>query len=134
MRAVARPNRDLARQIERLEQRWMEAVRDRDMAFLEELLGEEFTLTTGRPVAPVRGREEWLAVTRDRYVIEEFEFERLEVLPYGHVAVARSRYRQTASMDGEDRTQAFLMTDVFVRRKGGWRAVTRHVSPLSAGE
>jgi ketosteroid isomerase-like protein len=131
---VARPKRELARQIERLEQRWMEAVRDRDMAFLEELLGEEFTLTTGRPGAPVRGREEWLAITRDRYAIEEFEFERLEVLPYGHVAVARSRYRQAASMDGEDRTQTFLMTDVFVRRKGRWTAVTRHVSPLAAGE
>jgi hypothetical protein len=26
--------------------------------------------------------------------------------------------------------QTFLMTDVFVRRDGRWRAVTRHVSPL----
>jgi ketosteroid isomerase-like protein len=127
---VAAPKRDLARQIERLERRWMDAVRDRDMAFLEELLGEEFTLTTGRPGAPVRAREEWLAITRERYAIEEFEFEDLEVLPYGHVAVARSRYRQRATMDGEDRAQAYLMTDVFVRRKGRWQAVTRHISPL----
>jgi hypothetical protein len=108
----------------------MDAVRDRDLRVLEELLGEEFTLTTGRPGAPVRTREEWLEITRDRYEIEEYEFERLEVLPYDNVAVARSRYRQRAKMDGEDRTQAFLMTDVFVRRGGDWRAVTRHVSPL----
>jgi ketosteroid isomerase-like protein len=116
-------------QIERLERRWAQAVRDRDMAFLEELLGEEFTLTTGRRGNPMRGMEEWLEITRDRYAIEEFEFDEIEVLPYGHVAVARSRYRQSGSMDGEDRTQAFLMTDVFVRRKGRWVAVTRHASP-----
>jgi hypothetical protein len=101
------------------------------MEFLDRLLGEEFTHTTGRPGAPVRSRDEWLAITRDRYAIDEYEFERLEVFPYGHVALARSRYRQRASMDGEDRSQTFLMTDVFVRRGGRWHAVTRHVSPLS---
>jgi hypothetical protein len=108
----------------------MEAVRDRDMEFLDRLLGEEFTLTTGRPGAPVRTREEWMAITRDRYVVEDFEFEQLEVLPYGHVALARSRYSQRGRMDGDDRSEVFLMTDVFVRRGGRWRAVTRHVSPL----
>jgi ketosteroid isomerase-like protein len=129
---VGTAKRELRSQIERLERRWMEAVRDSDMEFLDRLLGEEFTLTTGRPGAPLRSREEWLAITRDRYVIDDFEFEHLEVLPYGHVALARSRYRQRGRMDGEDRTQVFLMTDVFVRRGGRWRAVTRHVSPLLA--
>jgi ketosteroid isomerase-like protein len=128
---VGTAKRDLRSQIERLERRWMDAVRDRDMEFLDRFLGEEFALTTGRPGAPVRSRDEWLAITRDRYAIDDYEFERLEVFPYGHVALARSRYRQRASMDGEDRSQAFLMTDVFVRRGGRWRAVTRHVSPLS---
>jgi hypothetical protein len=66
MRPVARPKRQLVQQIERLERRWAQAVRDRDMAFLEELLGEEFTLTTGRRGNPMRGREEWLEITRDR--------------------------------------------------------------------
>jgi ketosteroid isomerase-like protein len=131
---VGTAKRDLRSQIERLERRWADAVRDRDMDFLDRLLGEEFTLTTGRPGAPVRGREEWLAIARDRYVIEEYEFESLDVLPYGHVALARSRYRQRASLDGEDRTQVFLMTDVFVRRGGSWHAVTRHISPLAAGD
>jgi hypothetical protein len=53
------------------------------------------------------------------------------VRTYGHVAVVRSRYRQTGSMDGEDRNQTYLMTDVWVRRAGRWQAVTRHVSPLA---
>jgi ketosteroid isomerase-like protein len=131
---VGTAKRELRSQIERLERRWMDAVRDRDMEFLDRLLGEEFILTTGRPGGPVRTREEWLEITRDRYSIEQYEFERLDVFPYGHVALARSRYRQRGAMDGEDRSQAFLMTDVFVRRDGRWRAVTRHISPLDPGD
>jgi ketosteroid isomerase-like protein len=131
---VGTAKRELRSQIERLERRWMDAVRDRDMEFLDRLLGKEFTLTTGRPGAPVRTREEWLQITRDRYSIEQYEFDRLDVFPYGHVALARSRYRQRGAMDGEDRSQAFLMTDVFVRRDGRWRAVTRHISPLDPGD
>ena len=118
------------RKLAQLEHDWMNAVKERDVERLDRLLGEEFTLTTGRPGNEVRSRQEYLAITRDRYSIEAFEFENLDVHVYGHVALVRSRYRQTASMDGHDRSQAFLMTDVFVRRGGRWQAVTRHVSPL----
>jgi ketosteroid isomerase-like protein len=121
------------RKLTQLEHQWFAAVMERDLDRLERLLGEEFTLTTGRPGNEIRTRQEYLDVTRDRYAIESFEFEQLEVLPYGHVAVVRSRYRQAGSMDGEDRSQAFLMTDVWVRRGGRWQAVTRHVSPLASG-
>lgn len=115
----------------RLSARFMEAVRDRDLAFLERHLGQEFTLTTGRAGAPVRTRAEWLAITRDRYEIESFAFDELEVLDYGPVGVVRSRYRQVGSMDGEDRSVAYLMTDVWVEQDGQPRLVTRHVSPLA---
>ena len=111
----------------------MEAVRARDLAFLDDLLGEEFTLTTGRTGNEVRGRQEYLDITAERYEIEDFEFEELEVLAYGEAAVVRSQYKQEGRMDGQNRDQTFLMTDVFVWRAGGWRAVTRHVSPLEPG-
>jgi ketosteroid isomerase-like protein len=110
--------------------RWAEAVRDRDIRFLEHLLAPEFTLTTGRRPSPIRGREEYLEITESRYVVEEFEFERVEVLEYGAAAVVRSRYRQRGSMDGERRDQEFLITDFFAFVDGRWLAVTRHVSPM----
>ena len=112
----------------------MEAVRDRDLDWLDAHLGEEFTLTTGRAGAPVRSRAEWLAVTAGSYVIEEFAFEELEGFDYGDTGVVRSRYRQTGSLDGEDRSQAYLMTDVWVERDGRPQLATRHVSPLPAGD
>jgi uncharacterized protein DUF4440 len=119
-------------EIEGLEHRLMDAVRDRDMDALESLLGERFTLTTGRPGAEVRSRSEWLEVTRISYLIESYEFEWIEVDRYEDAAVARSRYRQVGRMGAEDRTQPFLMTDVWVRSGGRWRLVSRHITPLAA--
>jgi Domain of unknown function (DUF4440) len=113
-----------------LSMRFMEAVRDRELDWLERHVAAEFTLTTGRPGAPVRARAEWLAVTRERYVIEEFAFDELEALDYGVVGVVRSRYRQRGSLDGADRSQTFLITDVWVERDARAQLVTRHVSPL----
>jgi len=111
------------------------AVQRRDMAYLERTLGRSFTLTTGRPGAEVRSRDEWLEITRTRYVIESFSFDWLHVDRYGDSAVVRSRYRQRAQMDGADRTQVYLMTDVWVREDGAdgvdWHLVSRHISPLA---
>ena len=100
------------------------------MPYLERLLGHEFTLTTGRPGAEVLSQQEWLDITRDRYSVETFAFEDFAIHVYGDVAVVRSRYSQQGRMDDQDRTQAYLMTDLWVRREGRWQAVTRHISPL----
>jgi ketosteroid isomerase-like protein len=119
-----------ARELRELEQRFMTAVAERDLDFLERHLGDEFILTTGRPGHVTRDRAEWLEVTAATYEIRSFSFDELEVLDYGEVAVVRSRYSQEASMGGADRTQTFLMTDVWHRREGDLRLVTRHISPL----
>ena len=115
-----------------LTQRFMEAVRDRDLAWLEAHLGTEFTLTTGRAGAPVRGRDEWLDVTRSSYEIEEFALGEIDAHDYGTAALVRCRYRQRGSMGGARRDQTYLMTDVWVERDGRPQLVSRHVSPLSA--
>ncbi len=116
-------------EIEELERRWAGAVAEREMAFLETLLAPEFTLTTGRPQEPVRTREQYLAVTRDEYEVDSWEFEEIVVQHYGRFAVARSRYRQSGRMGGEAREGVYLMTDAFVKQSGRWRAVARHISP-----
>lgn len=113
-----------------LERELARAVQGRDLDKIDRILAAEFTLATGRPGAEVRSREEYLDVTRDRYVVNSFEFDSIEPRVYGHVAVVRSRYRQEGRLDGEDRSGAYLFTDVWVRRAGRWQLVTRHLSPL----
>jgi hypothetical protein len=115
-----------------LEERFMAAVAERDLDFLDQHLGEEFKLTTGRPGHETRDRAEWLEVTASAYEIRSFRFDELEVLDYGDVAVVRSRYSQQATMGDADRSQGYLMTDVWHRREGTFRLVSRHISPLPA--
>jgi hypothetical protein len=86
-----------AEEIEDVERRFMDAVRDRDMDALEAMLGERFTLTTGRPGAEVRGRAEWLAVTREpvAYVaLAARELQRAELPLPGAAEPASRRPRQ----------------------------------------
>ena len=118
-------------EIEDVLRRWAQAVADREMAFLETLLAPEFTLTTGRPGAPVRTREQYLAVTRDEYEVDSWEFDEIIVQHYGRFALARSRYTQSGRMGTESRDGAYLMTDAFVKQAGRWRAVARHITPLA---
>ena len=118
-------------EIEDLLRRWAHAVEHREMAFLESLLLPEFTLTTGRPEAPVRTREQYLAITRDEYEVDSWEFEEIVVQHYGRFAVARSRYRQTGRMGDAPRDDSYLMTDALVKQSGRWRAAARHITPLT---
>ena len=117
-------------EIAQLQRDWAGAVQRRDLEALDRLLGEEFTLATGRKGAEVRARREYLDVTHDSYEVDDWAYEEMVVRVYGDAAVVRSRYRQTGRMGGADRTGAYLMTDVWVRRDGRWQAVTRHLSPL----
>ena len=73
--------------IRQLEQEFMQAVADRDLATLERLVGPEFTLTTGRPGSAVRGRDEWMRISATRYVIEDFGFDEMDVVDLGSAAV-----------------------------------------------
>jgi ketosteroid isomerase-like protein len=117
-------------ELRRLEHRFMTAVAERDVDFLERHLGEEFTLITGRPGHETRDRSEWLEVTATAYEIHSFRFDELDVLDYGDVAVVRSRYSQEATMGDAERSQSYLMTDIWHRRDGAFRLVSRHISPL----
>ena len=119
-----------AEELRGLEERFMTAVAERDLDFLERHLGEEFKLITGRSGNETRDRAEWLEVTATAYEIRSFRFDELEVLDYGEVAVVRSRYSQEATMGDAERSQSYLMTDVWHRRDGAFRLVTRHISPL----
>ena len=109
----------------------MEAVRDRDMAALDSMLGDDFTLTTGRPGAEVRSRDEWMRITETAYVVETFTFEELAVQEYPGCAIVRSRYVQTGSMNGLPRNTTFRMTDVWIGEAGNWKLQARHAQPIA---
>jgi ketosteroid isomerase-like protein len=121
---------DQRSEIEDLERRVMSAVQTRDIPWLEQVIAEDFTLTTGRLGAEMRDRTQWMEVTASEYVLETFSFDELVVQLYGDTAVARSRYRQTGWMGDQRRDTTFRMTDVWVRHEQGWKLHVRHAQPI----
>ena len=109
---------------------FMIAVQQRDMRTLEALLGDDFTLTSGRKGAEVRTREQWMAVTAGHYRIYEFSFDEIIVQRYGDCALVRSRYRQRGALGRHPRNTVFRMTDLWVQHSSGWQLHARHAQPV----
>jgi ketosteroid isomerase-like protein len=106
---------------------WAEAIKERDVAKAERILGAEYSL-----MAPGLGempRAAWLS-SLPEYVVHSYSFDDVKVHVYGDTAVMRSRYQQHATVFGKDRSGELLVTDVWVKRDGRWQVVARHTSLL----
>jgi len=108
-------------------QRWSEAIVNRDIATAEVLLAPEYALMAAD--LGEMSRDRWLAALPD-YVVHSYEFDDVRIHVYGDTAVMRSRYRQSATVFGKDRSGTMLVTDVWVKRDGRWQVVARHTSPI----
>lgn len=104
---------------------WMQAWKDNDIAFLENILAPDFRLITSE--LWIMPREKWLA-NIPNYICEEFEFKEMEVREYGNTGIVQSFYFQKANFNGQDRSGDFLITDVWVKHTDGWKVGHRHTS------
>jgi hypothetical protein len=102
--------------------RWMEAVRDKNMSTLESIMATEYIYTaTGQGRST---RRQWMDSV-PVYDIISYELMDFDVLPLGDSAVCAVRYRQEARVRGVPRSGEFLITDTWVRRDGRWQVVSR---------
>jgi ketosteroid isomerase-like protein len=102
------------------------AVQRHDLAALENLLADEFTLDGA---AGQLDRDGLLEASAGAYAIEDFSYEEIDPDVYGSTAVVVSRYRQQGSLGGRDVSMRLRVTDVWVRRDGRWQIVRRHATP-----
>jgi ketosteroid isomerase-like protein len=121
-------------EIARLQEAWMQAWIDGDVAACEQLLAPEFRL---RSVASddVVDRAEWLRqVQAGRVVATGFSHDVMDVVVAGDTAVTMSRISQQAQIDGRDWSATLHVTDTWVRRDGRWQVLARHAStPIGRG-
>src|SRR5215218_3552937 len=118
-------------ELARLQQAWMQAVEDRDMATLERLVAPEFRFMAIHLNPEPMTREQWMDAAREGYTIVSFAYESMDIDVHGDTAVVHSRYSQIASLHQTSLSNAFRLTDVWSRLDGQWRVVARHSSILS---
>ena len=117
---------DPAQEVERAATRWMQAWMTLDRAVLEDSLAQDFTLTVSAfPTRPM-ARQTWLA-TCDRYRCARFAYRDIQVRAIADgFAVMSSIAEQEATLDGNDRSGAFWLTDMWRREEdGAWRVFAR---------
>ena len=118
-------NTTTADELIKLSHDWMQAWKDNDMSFLENILAPDFRLVTSE--LWVMPREKWLTAI-PVYKCLSFEYKHQEIRDYGNAAIVQSYYSQTATLNGQDRSGDFLITDVWIKQNGNWKVVHRHTS------
>jgi ketosteroid isomerase-like protein len=118
-------------QLAQLQEDWMQAVQERDMDRLEEIVGAGFRFTAIHLNPEPMSREQWMAAAREGYTIVSFAYERMDIDVFRDTGIVHSRYSQVASYQHTSLSNAFRLTDVWSRMDGRWQVVARHSSVLS---
>jgi uncharacterized protein (TIGR02246 family) len=115
------------REILALQHTWMKAVMAHDAAALQDILAEDFTLTSVHSSGELVGKAEYIG-SFGKVKNSLFSFRDVIVRIYGEMAVVNSRFNQQYTADQKEAAGDFLLTDVWVKRNGRWQAVSRHAS------
>jgi ketosteroid isomerase-like protein len=115
------------REIMELQHAWMKAVMDHDEATLQQILADDFTLTSVHSGGELVGKANYIA-SFGKVKNSRFSFRDVVIRIYGEMAVVNSRFHQQYAGDSKESAGEFLLTDVWVKRSGRWQAVSRHAS------
>jgi ketosteroid isomerase-like protein len=113
-----------------LQRDWMQAVQERDMDRLEEIVGEGFRFTAIHLNPDPMTREQWMGAAREGYTILSFAYEHMDIDVFGDTGIVHARYSQVASYQHTPLSNVFRLTDVWHRGPDGWQVVARHSSVL----
>jgi hypothetical protein len=116
------------KELEQLSWDWMNAWKTKDTLLLEKILAPEYRL-----LALINGelvsinRERWLNMV-PLYTPTSFRYYDFDIRIYGNTAVVQSKFDQEATLNGQDRSGTFQVSDVWVKSKKGWQVVHRHTT------
>jgi len=122
------------RDLVKLEREWDDAIVHRDAATLGRILADEYVLTTpfGQVVSKAQMVESLRTPRDDSFEIKGIEHEDVLARLYGDTAVVYSRFTLKGHAEGKDVSTPYRHTDVFVKRDGRWRCVTRQATLIAA--
>lgn len=127
-------NEKTKKELQQLSWDWMNAWKEKDTVVLKKLLAPEYRL-----LALINGelvsinRERWLK-TAPLYVPTSLKIYNFDIRLYGNTAVVQSWIDQQATLNGQDRSGTFQVTDIWVKNEDTWQVVHRHTTLKPAGK
>ncbi|TGE24276.1 nuclear transport factor 2 family protein [Hymenobacter aquaticus] len=126
------PDPKVAQELLQLERRWNEAIVRRDTAFISTLLAPDFLYVAADGSVNDR-KTVLLAVSNPNSVVNPFQTEDVRVRQYGNSTVILTGwFLQTGTWLGQPFAVRLRYTDVYVKRKGRWQAVSAQAAVLPA--
>jgi ketosteroid isomerase-like protein len=108
-----------------LERKWAEAIVNRDIAMLDEIIAEDFSGTswTGDTYSKTKAVND---VEFRVFVAESLNLEDIKVTVFGDTAVVSLIQVEKSKYDNFDCSGRYGYNDVWVKRDGRWRAVSSY--------
>jgi ketosteroid isomerase-like protein len=119
-------------QLKKIEEDWANAYVKRDKTFVEKITSADFAFIG--PDGTMVDKNEYVKSMEGDTVFTAFKVEELKVRIYGDAAVVLGIASITAQTKGEEESGRYSFTDVFVKQKGEWKAVSGHVTPVARDE
>lgn len=117
-------------QLKKIEQDWADAYVKRDPSVVQRIVADDFAFI-GPDGAMVKRDEYVKSITGDT-TFTSFKMDSLSVRIYGDAAVVNGLATISAkTKGGEDESGQYSFTDMFVKQKGEWKAVSGHVTPVA---
>jgi ketosteroid isomerase-like protein len=128
IRVAAQENAAAAAQVRKLEEKWAEAYKEREIDILSTLLTEEFVITVED--GNVYSKAGYITHSADPATkVEVAELSDLRVKVHGgNIAVVTGAYHETGRTNGKPYEYHDRLTDVWVRVGNGWRVLSSHYS------
>jgi ketosteroid isomerase-like protein len=129
IRLAAQEQAGAAAQVRRLEERWTEAYKERDIDILSTLLTEDFVITVED--GNTYSKAGYITHSADptvRVEVAELSDLRVRVRGGGNIAVVTGAYHELGRSNGKPYEYRDRLTDVWVRVGNGWRVLASHYS------
>ncbi len=129
-RTFGKDKTDESEQIKKIEQEWIDAYMKGDATALARIEADDFVLNdpTGATVSKADDLQD---LKSGAYKWTDFKFEDMKVRIYGKTAIATGVAKIKGSFKGQDATGRYRFTDVFVRKKDEWRAVSTQLTAVT---
>jgi len=119
-------------EVKQIEIEWGEAFERGDLATLDRIMADDYILTD--PLGNVRNKRESLAAITTKDVhFQSTKSDNVNVMINGDTAVVTGRSTFKGRYKGWSMTGRYQYTDVLVKRKGCWQAVSSHITALGTG-
>ena len=122
------PSGAVEQELLKVERAWLDAYLKRDVAAMEQIESDDFTITHGNGQVITKAQE--IANLKRAGATDSslsFSTEETKVRVYGDTAILTGIFVSK----GKDSTQRSRYTDVYVRRNGRWQVVASHLTQLT---